>query len=159
MLSAMRRRTRFATHGLLALAAILMVASPYLFRYVFGEDFYPAHVVFNTMLLVLPSRLVLTQPLLISEDMQGHMVGVGFGESLINVAVSLALLPSLGLLGVAVGTVVAFTAERSAYVYLLSRRGYRLGDYVRWRELAGLSVGLVILYLGTTDLAALRSLS
>lgn len=158
MLQALRRRARVATHGLLALAAGLMVASPYVFRYVLGEEFYPAHVVFNTMLLVLPSRLVLTQPLIITEDLQRSMLRVGFGESLLNVGVSLALLPALGLLGVALGTVVAFTAERAAYVYLLWRRGHPLGTYSNWRELAGLSVLLVVLYLGCTDLSALRTL-
>lgn len=159
MAAALRRRARVATHGLLALAAGLMVASPYIFGYVLGEEFYPAHVVFNTMLLVLPSRLVITQPLLVSEDMQRSMLGVGFGESLLNVGVSLALLPSLGLLGIAVGTVVAFTAERVAYVVLLARRGHAVSSYSRWRELLLFSAVLVGLYWLSTDFAALRTLN
>ena len=159
MSSSLRRRARSASLGLLGLAAVLMVSSPYIFRYVLGEDFYPAHAVFNTMLLVLPSRLVITQPLLVSEDMQGSMLGVGFGESLLNVGVSLALLPSLGLLGIAVGTVVAFTAERLTYVYLLARRGHPLRTYSRWPELLALSAGLVLLYVLATDFTALRALT
>lgn len=158
MAEALRRRARLASRGLLALAAALMISSPYIFRDVLGEEFYPAHVVFNTMLLVLPSRLIVTQPLLVSEDMQRLMLAVGFGESLLNVAVSLALLPVLGLLGIAVGTVIAFTAERVSYVVLLSRRGHSLGSYCHWGELLPLTIVLTGLYFMCTNLSALEAL-
>ena len=157
-LAALRRRARQATHALLGLAAVLMVASPWVFGQVLGPEFYPAHVVFNTMLLVLPSRLVVTQPLIITEDMQTSMLGVGLGANAFNIGLSVALLPMLGLLGVAVGTVVAFSLERLAYVLLLLRRGHGPGTYSNWRELLALSAGLVLLYLGCTRFEALAAI-
>ncbi len=159
MLSALKRRSRRANWGLMAFAAVAMVASPFAFRAVFGEAFHPAHVVFSTMLLALPSRLIATQPLMVSEDLQREFVAVGFGESLLNVAASLALLPVLGLLGVAIGTVIAYTFERLAYVYLLGRRGHALRDYAFPGELALMSAGLLVLYVTFTDFGALASIS
>ncbi len=155
MLDSLRRRSRKMNWVMMGMAAVAMAASPLAFRAAFGQAFYPAHVVFSTMLLALPSRLLATQPLMISQDLQRQYLLVGFGESLLNVAVSLALLPVLGLLGVAVGTVVAYAFERIAYVYLLRQRGHALRTYAFPGELALMSGGLLLLYFAFTDFGAL----
>ena len=133
-----------------------MVVSPYIYGEILNTSLYPAHVVCNTMLLVLPSRLVQTQPLMISEDLQRQMLTVGMVESILNVVISLVLLPVCGLLGIAIGTVVAYSFERVAYVVLLRRRGHRVRSYVPIGWLIGMTALLVALYFGFTDFASLR---
>ena len=155
MLSGLLRRSRRSVKYLLALACVVMVVSPYVYGQVLNESLYPAHVICNTMLLVLPSRLVQTQPLMISQDLQRHMLSVGIMETILNVAVSLALLPMLGLLGIAIGTVAAYTFERVAYVVLLARRGYPVATYVPSGWLAVMTALLLALYFGFTDFGAL----
>lgn len=158
MVAELRRRSVWATRLLMALAGVLMILSPILFSSVLGVDFYAAHVVFSTMLLVLPSRLIQTQALLLSEDLQRVIVPIGLAETAINVAVSLALLPLVGLLGIAIGTVVAYTFERVAYVAVLARHGHRLNSYAAPLELAIYAALLLGLYVTATDFAALSAL-
>ena len=66
MLEGLLRRSRRSIKYLLGLACLIMVASPYIYGQLLSESLYPAHAICNTMLLVLPSRLVQTQPLMIS---------------------------------------------------------------------------------------------
>ena len=155
MLEGLLRRSRRSIKYLLGLACLIMVASPYIYGQLLSESLYPAHAICNTMLLVLPSRLVQTQPLMISEDLQRQMLTVGIVESVINVAVSLALLPAFGLLGIAIGTVVAYSFERLAYVELLRRRGHLPRSYVPLGWLWGMSALLLVLYFVFTDFDAL----
>ncbi len=155
MLAQLKRRMRKINRVFLPLAIVLAASCRWWYPSVFSEAFYPAHVIFTTMLLVVPSRLVSTTPLLVSLDMQRIMTFTGLAEAALNVIVSILLLPSLGLLGVAVGTVVAYSAEKLVYVWLLSRRGFPAVSYLdRGEWLLGTVVLLAAYFVGT-DFSAL----
>ena len=150
-LANLRRRGTGVSLAFFALAILLVATSRWWFPLAFSEELGPGHVLFNTLLLLVPSRVVPTTPQLVSLDLEGTMAITGLAENVLNVAVSLLLLPALGLLGIAVGTVVAFSFERVAYVVRLRRAGVPAGAYVSpgpW--LAG-TAALVAAYASFTD--------
>ena len=151
MLDNLKRRTVRLSSLILPAAILLMATSRWWFPFLFTEAFAPSHVLFNTLLLIVPTRLVLTTPLLISHDLHAQMTRVGVIENVINIVISLALVPFIGMLGIAIGTVVAFSIERLVYVRMLNERGIRLSQYVdlsRWSILSGI---LVLTYAFMTD--------
>lgn len=158
MLWQIKSRSDKLTLVVLPLAIALMATSQWWWTRVFSAEFAPAQALFNTMLLLVPSRMLLTTPILISQDRHRRMTSVGIVENLANVAVSLALVPWLGMLGIALGTVVAFCGERAAYVSLLARGGTPLGSYLGVRRWALLSLGLLIAYALCTDFDAILAL-
>lgn len=149
-----RRGTRVAL-AFFALATALIATSRWWFPLAFSEALGPGHVLFNTLLLLVPSRVVPTTPQLVTLDLEGTMALTGFVENLLNVAVSLLLLPSLGLLGIAVGTVVAFSFERAAYVVRLGRAGVPAGAYVEGRLWLAGTIALLVAYASFTDFSLL----
>lgn len=155
MLENLKRRSQKVNRVFLVLVIVLCATSKWWFPLVLTEQFYGAHVIFNTILLILPTRLVQTTPLMISLDMERTMTITAIVESLINVCVSLALLPSLGLLGIAVGTVIAYWFERIVYVVLLSRKQHSLSEYLNIKEWLIGTVILFAAYFLQTDFSAL----
>ncbi len=156
MLGNLRRRSQKVNRVFLLLVILLCATSQWWFPSVLNEQFYGAHVIFNTMLLILPTRLIQTTPLMISMDMERSMTVTAIIESVINVAISLLLLPSLGLLGIAIGTVVAYWFERIVYVVLLSRKQRRLGEYLNVQEWVLGTLILFLVYYVQTNFSALN---
>ncbi|MFK8055528.1 MAG: polysaccharide biosynthesis C-terminal domain-containing protein [Saprospiraceae bacterium] len=155
MLQNLRRRSQKVNRLFLVIVLILCATSKWWFPMVLTENFYGAHVIFNTMLLIVPSRLIQTTPLMISLDMERQMTFTAIVEGLINVCISLVLLPSLGLLGIAIGTVVAFWFERIIYVILLSRKQQPLREYLYQSEWLVGTLLLVVVYYLQTDFSSL----
>lgn len=154
-LDGIRRRGRRTATAFFAVAIVLAATSAQWWPWLLAESFAPAQVLFNTMLLLVPSRLVVTTPQLVSLDMEGAMARTGVAENVLNVVVSLALLPLLGLLGIAVGTVVAYSFERLVYVLLLWRRGLRPGSYLSTSTWFTGTALLLVAYAWGTDFTQL----
>lgn len=158
MLTALLRRGSKLTNVFLPLSCLLLLTSKYWYPLVFSQDFYAAHVIFNTMLLLVPSRLVLTSPMMISLDLQRQMTVVGVIENILNVVISLALVSSLGMLGITIGTVVAFSVERLIHVWMLIRRGITIDSYFAWKSWLAWSIVMLFAYIIGTDFTALPAL-
>lgn len=155
MLTNLKRRSQKVNRLFLPLVIGVCATSTFWFPLMLTENFYPAHVIFNTMLLLVPSRLVQTTPLLISKDMQGVMAKTVLVEALLNVIISLALMPSLGLLGITIGTVIAFWFERIVYVVLLSQKQHSIQEYLNLKEWILGTLILLVVYFLSTDFMAL----
>jgi len=155
MLENLKRRSQKVNRLFFVIVILLCATSQWWFPLVLTDNFYGAHIIFNTMLLIVPSRLVQTSPLMISLDMQRQMTYVVLVEALINVCISLTLLPTYGLLGIAIGTVVAFWFDRVVYVVLLSRKQKPLKEYLVINEWMVGTLLLVAMYFLRTDFSAL----
>ena len=151
----LRRRSGRLLLPVVGLACALALSARWWWPLAFGDQLYPAHAVFSLLLLIVPTRLVLTQALLVSLDLERVLLGTALVEAVINVAVSLALLPSLGLLGVAIGTVTAYTFERLSYMYQLRRRGISPQQYVALGPWFAASLVLAVCVYVGTDFASL----
>ena len=158
-LASLRRRVGRLTWIVLPVAIAITASSAWWFPRLLTPEFAPAHIVFNTMLLIVPTRLLVTTPQLVSLDQEGLMLRVGVLELLVNVGVSLALVGSLGMLGIALGTVVAYAFEKVCYVLMLSRRGVAVASYLPlglWLALTSLLVAVYVLATDFSLLSALR---
>lgn len=156
MLTNLKRRSQKVNRIFLPLVIFICATSAWWFPLILTEKFYGAHVIFNTMLLIVPSRLIQTTPLMISKDMQGQMTKTVLVGSTMNVVISLALMPSLGLLGITIGTVIAYWTERLVYTLLLSRKQEPLSSYLYTKEWLLGTLILVVVYFIQTDFGALR---
>ncbi len=155
MLTQLRRRCVKLVRVFMPLSIVLMLISPFVIPLLFSPEFYPAHVIFNTMLLLVPTRLIMTTPLLISLDLQRQMTFAGIAANIINIVVSLALVGSLGMLGIALGTLIAFSLERLAVVVLLSQKQHILQSYLPVGEWVVYALLLLVAYLYATDFEVL----
>lgn len=113
------RQTTQLYHLLFPLAIIAALSSRYLFPLVLDESFLPSYLVFNIYLLILPSRLLFPHTLLIALSKNRLILYVSIAELILNISISLLLLERYGMVGIAIGTVVAYLFEKFAYMFLL----------------------------------------
>ena len=137
-------------HQLFPLGILLMVISPWLFPLIFNEQFEASYVFFNIYLLLLIPRLVFPQSIIIAKGWTQFQMRISMIEFLINIVFSLILMSYVGLAGIALGTVIAYSFEKVALVIFMKRNGIRLKDYTNVKLLLGYSVILIIVFLFTT---------
>lgn len=104
------------------LAGLLLMTSHFLFPIVFNDSFQKSFEVFDVYLLLIISRFVFPQSILIGLQKNKTMLFVSFAELLVNVLCSLVLVQYFGYIGVAFGTVIAYLFEKVLLVYLLKIR-------------------------------------
>ena len=76
------------------------------------------------------------------------MTKISVLELIINVIASLFLVKYFGLVGIALGTVVAYSFEKIMYVvYLRRKHQIAFGDYVDGKWFAGYSLLLILIYV------------
>lgn len=113
---------------LFPLSALLMLSSPYLFRYVYTPEFAASAQVFNVYLLILSSRILLPQTLIIGLQKNYFLVISALVETFINIALSLWWVRIWGLEGIAIASVVAFAINK---LNLIAFNYWRLGIHPR----------------------------
>ena len=116
-----RESTRLANF-LFPLSATLLVASHELFPIVFNSNFAESATVFNIYLLLIVSRLVFPQTLLIGLKQTKSIAWASFWELLLNVSLSLWFVQFLGIAGVAYATVVAYLFEKLYLIVIVQNK-------------------------------------
>lgn len=101
------------------LAGVLLLTSHFLFPIVFNDSFRKSFEVFDIYLLLIISRFIFPQSILIGMQKNKTMLMVSLAELFVNVISSLILVQYLGYIGVALGTVIAYVFEKLLLVYLL----------------------------------------
>jgi len=118
-------------HLLFPLSIILAIASPWLFPIVFNASFSESAYIFNIYLLLVITRLLFPQTLLIGMQQNGWLLTSSGIELVLNVGLSLLLLKWAGLYGIAIATIVAFFFDKMFLMSVVSfRYGIRPGQYV-----------------------------
>jgi O-antigen/teichoic acid export membrane protein len=116
---------------LIPLVLVLMLIAPVAFVIVYGADYKLSGLLFITYLLITASRLLMPQIILQSRLDNGVQVAASVVEVVVNVFVSLLLLPHLGMVGIVVGSAVAFLTYKVILIRLLQQRhGIELSDYL-----------------------------
>ncbi len=103
------------------IAIIMLFSSQYLFPFVFNNDFLESYKVFDIYLLLILSRFIFAQTILIGLKKQKIVFFVSIGELMVNVAASLIFVQYFGYLGVAYGTVVAYLFEKGILIVIIKR--------------------------------------
>ena len=111
---------------------VLILTSYFIFPFLFGREFTDAAGVFNLYLLLITSRLLFPQTILIALGKTRILMWASLLELLLNVALSLTLVQLWGIRGVALATVIAYYFERLfLVVYLRIVEGIRLSTYTQ----------------------------
>lgn len=108
---------------LFPLTVILMFSSNYLFINFFNVQFAQSAVVFNVYLLLIISRLLFPQTILNGIGKNNFLMLSAFLETIINIISSIYFLKIYGIIGIAVGTIVANVFDK---VLLITYCKYKL---------------------------------
>ena len=135
-------------HLLFPISILLILTSKILFPIVFNAKFEASASVFNVFLLLIISRLAFPQTILIGLRKTRVIMVAAFLEICINISASLLLLPVFGLIGVAMGTVIAYFAEKIILIlYLRMALNIHPKEYIPMALGSLYSTLLVICYL------------
>ena len=133
-LKAIRKHSTRLAHFLFPVSIVFMVLSPVLFPLVFSPEFKPSAYIFNTLAFYLSNRILMPQVLTMA---RGHNFAVTMSALIEFFAVVLLcylLGRSFGLVGIAMGSVLAFFVDR---IYLIIYNWKKLGihpsSYINWR--------------------------
>ncbi|MBK7410801.1 MAG: hypothetical protein IPJ40_23750 [Saprospirales bacterium] len=134
-----RERTARLSHWLFPISAVLMFLSPWGFPLVYNADFSVSAKVFNVYLLILCSRILLPQVLVISQQRNFMLVVSAVVEMAINVGLSLWWVRIWGLEGIAMASVVAFLINKfNLIAYNYWKLGVPMSRYIPVRIWAGI---------------------
>jgi O-antigen/teichoic acid export membrane protein len=111
-LSEIKRRSTRLMHILFPITFVLLLTSKWIYPIVFNSQFIDSARVFNVFLLLIISRMVFPQTILIGLRKTRIIMLAAFLEIIINVSFSLFFLQYFGIIGVAMGTVVAYFSEK-----------------------------------------------
>ena len=101
---------------------VLILSSHFLYPLVFNINFSESASVFNAYLLLIISRLVFPQSILIGLKKNNYLLWISVIELTINAALSFILVNYWGMIGVAIGTVIAYSLEKLIMVIILEKK-------------------------------------
>ncbi len=151
-LPAIKQKSRILLHLLFPLAIVLALASKWLYPLVFSAEFESSYLIFNVFLLVLISRLVFPHTILMALEENQFIFRVSVIELCLNIISSIFLLRYFGLAGIAMGTVIAYSFEKIAYIIFLNRK-YRINlqQYTDIQWLSFYSIVLIAVFFLFTE--------
>ncbi len=112
VLDKIKRNSAIMMHIFFPLSILLMVASPFLYPVFFKLEFSESAVVFNTYLLLLIGRVAFPQTILIGKQKMWGVFNAAVLEILLNLILSLLLVRYIGLMGLALATVLSSNLEK-----------------------------------------------
>ncbi len=121
-------------HLLFPVTIVLLLSSKWFYPLVFRSEFVASAPIFNTYLLLLISRAVFPQTLVMALGKTGVIFKIALLEITVNIVCSYFLMLQLGIIGIALGTLVAFFTEKLALaVYLHKIQGIAAYEYIPWK--------------------------
>jgi len=143
-----KENSRKMMHWFFPIAIIFLLTSQYLFPLVFNPNFAESYEVFDIYLLLIISRFVFPQSILMGLGKHKTLFWISISELLINISVSLILIQYLGFLGVAYGTLIAYFYEKFMLVYLAKTKiAIEIKKYLSIRTLIAYNLLLVFTFI------------
>jgi hypothetical protein len=144
-LAGLKRESLQLFQVIIPLGCVLALTSNWFFPLIFRNDFAASAPIFNVMILVLLSKFVYPQTVLMALDDASVLNFTGFIELILNVGLSIVLMQVWGVLGIVAATVAAYIFEKIALiVYLYRIHKIQPNQYIPWQSLFVLS-GLLLL--------------
>lgn len=145
-LAKIKETTRRLSHLLFPLSIAAILASPFLFPVIFNEDFSESARVFNIFTLLLTSRILMPQIVLLSQKRNYILTLTALIELLILIGLSIWLGRLFGLNGIAAAVAIAFIIERIILItYTWKVLHIAPQRYIDWKSWLGYNA---VLYLG-----------
>jgi O-antigen/teichoic acid export membrane protein len=144
----LRARSSSMASWMFPLTIGLVLSAYFLFPAVYGRNFLESAGVFNLFLLLITSRLLFPQTVLIALKRTRILMTAALFELILNIGLSLFLVQVWGIRGVAMATVVAYYFER-AFLMTYTRRvlGISAGEYTDLRKHFTWTGFLIVAYL------------
>lgn len=136
-------------HQVFPIAIVLMLISPWLFQLLLNETLAPSWYLFNIFLLVVPSKLVFPQSVLMGVRKTEHMLKASLVESISGISLGYIFIEKWGLNGMAFAITIAFFIEKIVLLYFCKKEGYDYINSVKWRTFSLYSLGLIASFLIT----------
>lgn len=150
-LSEIKQSSTRLMHFLFPLSVVLLLLSKELYPVLFNPSFAPSAGIFNIYLLLVISRLVFPQTILIGLKQTKPVMMISLAEALINIIFSISLISVASIEGVAWGVVIACTAEKLfLMMYVKTRLKIPTQQYVAINWLLFYSIFLVAAYVFST---------
>jgi O-antigen/teichoic acid export membrane protein len=131
-----KNSTRFIK-WLFPTAILLLLSSKFVFQYVFDPRFEESHNIFDVYLLLIISRFIFPNTILVGLGKNNILLLVSCFELLANIVLSLVFVHYIGYIGVAYGTVVAFLIEKTLIVFYLHKwLNIKVSSYIPLKFLA-----------------------
>lgn len=146
-LAEIRRSVTRLLHQLYPIALLLALSSSLLFRVAFNESLAPAYGIFNILLLLLISRVLFPQSILLALGRTRYLLHASSAEFLIGVGLSYWWLGIYGVEGVAWAMVVAHLVDKLVLVLACKKEGISPSSYIPVVPYLLYSVALVLLVL------------
>ncbi|MCW5921364.1 MAG: polysaccharide biosynthesis C-terminal domain-containing protein [Saprospiraceae bacterium] len=134
-LALLKSQARQLMHLVFPLTLALLFLSQPLFPWVFNPDFAASAPLFNIYLLITASRVLLPNAIVLAKGDPHLVLGVGFVELLVKIALGLFFIQHWGLVGVAWSAVLAFWVEKLGLMWLLRKKyGLHIEQWldIRW---------------------------
>lgn len=130
-LKKMKQKTDELSRWLYPLSIGLMLLSPLLFPIAYNADASESARIFNVYLLILSSRILMPQVIIMSNEKSYFLVLSALIEIVINVVLSLIWVQYFGLIGIAFASVVAYLVDKMLLIIYTHRQlKVRLSDYI-----------------------------
>jgi O-antigen/teichoic acid export membrane protein len=133
---------------LFPMSAFFMILSHGVFPLLFNVSFSGSATIFNIYLLLIVSRLVFPQTILIGIQKTGAIMWASVAEIVANVALSLWFVTFLGLPGVAYGTLCAYILEKCILmVFVRKNCGIAISTYLNVKRHLLYSLLLLLVFI------------
>lgn len=147
-LKKIKKKSARLMHILFPLSMIVLLFSKWLFNNLFNEHFTRGADVFMVYLLLVCSRLLFPQTILIGLKKTKVVMFASIINIIVNVSLSLMFLKTYGLVGVALATVVAFVLEKFILIaYNYFRLNINPKEYIPVRLYVAYSVAFLTLFV------------
>ena len=104
---------------LFPLTWIFLISSKFLYPLIFSHAFEQSASIFNIYLLLIISRMIFPQSILLAINRRDLILKTAYREVIINILSSVILMWKFGIIGIAYGTFVAFLSEKLILAYRL----------------------------------------
>lgn len=146
-LAKIKANSRELAKWLFPLSGLLLLISHWAFPIIFNVSFSDSATIFNIYLLLIVSRLLFPQTILIGLQKTNPILLASFFEIIVNVALSLWLVQFWGMAGVAYGTVGAYIFEKIfLIIHVRKNFGIRITEYLNMKQHVFYSVFLLAEY-------------
>lgn len=120
----LKKKSLRLMHVLFPISIILLFFSDIIYHGLFTKSFFQSSDVFMVYILLIISKLVFPQTILIGLKKNRIVMWASIIEIILNIILSLLLIPKYGIVGVAVATVIIYIVEK---IILIAYNHFKLG--------------------------------
>lgn len=147
LLNKIKKKSLVLMHLLFPITFVMLLLSNTFFPIIFNSNFTDSALIFNIYLLLIISRLLFPQTILIGLQQTKIILITSVIEIIINVLLSLLLVNYIGISGVAIATVIAFLIEKLILsLFLYHKYNVSINKFVEIKWYAFYSAITILIY-------------